>query len=114
MDSGRLHIKSPPAQKFRSDPMNTPPFALRAIDHVVLRVVDLDNMASFYRDVLGCTDERAQPELGLSHLRAGGSLTALVPIDGQLGASGGQAPGRAGRKRHHLARQARDGEKVVR
>src|SRR3546814_20595226 len=96
MDSGRLHIKSPPAQKFRSDPMNTHPFALRAIDHVVLRVVDLDNMASFYRDVLGCTDERAQPETGLYHLRAGGSLLALVTIDGKLVAIGGSAPGREG------------------
>src|SRR3546814_12203504 len=83
MDSGRLRIKSPLAQEFRSDPMNTPPFALRAIDHVVLRVVDLDNMASFYRDVLGCTDERAQPEIGLYQLRAGGSLIDLVTIDGR-------------------------------
>src|SRR3546814_10058268 len=83
--------------------MNTPPFALRAIDHVVLRVVDLDNMASFYRDVLGCTDERAQPEIGLYQLRAGGSLIDLVTIDGKLGAMGGAAPGREGRNVDHFA-----------
>src|SRR3546814_13362742 len=96
MDSGRLHIKSPPAQKFRSDPMNTHPFALRAIDHVVLRVVDLDNMASFYRDVLGCTDERAQPAIGPYQLRAGGSLMDPVPIHVKPGPWAGRAPGRRG------------------
>ena len=45
--------------------METPPFALRAIDHVVLRVIDIDRMAGFYREVLGCTDERTQSEIGL-------------------------------------------------
>src|SRR3546814_7510677 len=83
--------------------MNTPPFSLRGIDHVVLRVVDLENMASFYRDVLGCTDERAQPESGLYQLRAGGSLIDLVTIDGKLGAMGGAAPGREGRNVDHFA-----------
>ena len=63
--------------------MTTPPFALRAIDHVVLRVVDLDRMAGFYREVLGCTDERAQSEIGLFQLRAGSSLIDLVTIDGK-------------------------------
>lgn len=37
--------------------MESPPFMLRAIDHIVLRVVDLDRMLGFYRDTLGCTDE---------------------------------------------------------
>ena len=73
--------------------MNTHPFALRAIDHVVLRVVDLDRMVAFYREVLGCTDERVQAEIGLYQLRAGDSLIDLVTIDGKLGATGGAAPG---------------------
>ena len=73
--------------------MNTPPFTLRAIDHVVLRVVDLDRMVAFYREVLGCTDERVQAEIGLYQLRAGDSLIDLVTIDGKLGATGGAAPG---------------------
>src|SRR3546814_12063847 len=88
---------------FRSTAMNTPPFTLRAIDHVVLRVVDLDRMARFYREVLGCTDERVQAGIGLYQLRAGGSLIDLVTIDGQLGATGGAAPGRDGRNVDHFA-----------
>ena len=83
--------------------MTTPPFALRAIDHVVLRVVDLDRMTGFYREVLGCTDERAQPEIGLFQLRAGSSLIDLVTIDGKLGAMGGAAPGPEGRNVDHFA-----------
>lgn len=83
--------------------METPPFTLRAIDHVVLRVVDLDRMVAFYREVIGCTDERTQAEIGLYQLRAGGSLIDLVTIDGKLGAMGGAAPGREGRNVDHFA-----------
>lgn len=83
--------------------MDTPPFSLRAIDHVVLRVVDVGRMARFYRDVLGCTDERTQAEIGLYQLRAGGSLIDLVTVDGKLGAMGGAAPGAEGRNVDHFA-----------
>jgi len=83
--------------------VDTPPFALRAIDHVVLRVVDLDRMAGFYRNVLGCTDERTQAEIGLYQLRAGSSLIDLVTVDGKLGAMGGAAPGIEGRNVDHFA-----------
>ncbi|HWW56625.1 MAG TPA: VOC family protein [Sphingopyxis sp.] len=83
--------------------MNTPPFTLRAIDHVVVRVVDLDRMVAFYQDVLGCTDERTQSEIGLYQLRAGSSLIDLVTIDGKLGAMGGAAPGPEGRNVDHFA-----------
>ena len=34
-----------------------PPFAMRGIDHIVLRVVDLPRMLAFYHEVLGCTNE---------------------------------------------------------
>lgn len=83
--------------------MSVPPFAMIGIDHVVLRVVDLDRMLAFYRDVLGCTDERAQPEIGLFQLRAGRSLIDLVTIGGRLGAAGGAAPGAEGRNLDHFA-----------
>jgi catechol 2,3-dioxygenase-like lactoylglutathione lyase family enzyme len=58
---------------------------IREIDHLVLRVVDLDGMLHFYCDVLGCTIERRQDSIGLVQLRAGRSLVDLVPIDGELG-----------------------------
>lgn len=83
--------------------METPPFTLRAIDHVVLRVVDRDRMVAFYQNVLGCAVERTQPEIGLYQLRAGTSLIDLVTIDGKLGAMGGAAPGPEGRNVDHFA-----------
>jgi len=83
--------------------MDTPPFALRGLDHLVLRVVDLDRMRSFYKEVLGCTDEREQPEIGLYQLRAGYALIDLVTIAGKLGAVGGAAPGTEGRNLDHFA-----------
>lgn len=82
--------------------MDRPPFALRAIDHLVLRVRDVEAMLAFYRDVLGCTLERRRDELGLIQLRAGDSLIDLVPVDGPLGRAGGAAPGREGRNLDHL------------
>ena len=75
---------------------------IQCIDHLVLRVVDLPKMIGFYRDVLGCTMERDQPELGLYQLRAGRSLLDLVTVDGPLGRQGGAAPGPGGRNLDHL------------
>lgn len=68
-------------------------FRIRAIDHLVLRVIDLDAMLAFYCGALGCTVERRQDEIGLVQLRAGNSLIDLVPVSGELGRAGGAAPG---------------------
>lgn len=76
--------------------------AIRAIDHIVLRVVGLDAMIAFYCDVLGCRVERRQDDIGLVQLRAGAALLDLVPVDGKLGRMGGAAPGREGRNLDHV------------
>jgi catechol 2,3-dioxygenase-like lactoylglutathione lyase family enzyme len=75
---------------------------IREIDHLVLRVVDLDAMLRFYCGALGCTVERRQDEIGLVQLRAGRSLIDLVPVDGKLGKMGGAAPGKEARNLDHL------------
>ncbi|AYQ27670.1 MULTISPECIES: VOC family protein [unclassified Polaromonas] len=75
---------------------------IRDIDHIVLRVVNLDAMVNFYTQVLGCTPERRQDEIGLVQLRAGRSLVDLVPIDGKLGQAGGAAPGKEARNVDHF------------
>ena len=84
-------------------PIANPPFSLKGLDHIVLRVTNLDRMLAFYREVVGCSDEREQAEIGLFQLRAGHSLIDLVTIDGQLGATGGTAPGVEGRNVDHFA-----------
>lgn len=78
------------------------PIQLREIDHLVLRVVNLDAMRAFYCDVLGCTVERVQEAIGLLQLRAGRSIVDLVPVDGKLGRAGGAAPGAEGRNMDHF------------
>ena len=75
---------------------------VREIDHLVLRVVDLDRMLRFYCDALGCTVQRRQDDIGLVQLRAGRSMVDLVPVDGKLGRAGGAAPGREGRNVDHV------------
>jgi glyoxylase I family protein len=75
------------------------PFAVREIDHIVLRVRDLARSLAFYCEILGCTVEREQPDFGLTQLRAGRSLIDLVTLDGPLGA--GEPPGE-GRNLEHF------------
>jgi catechol 2,3-dioxygenase-like lactoylglutathione lyase family enzyme len=74
----------------------------RDIDHLVLRVVDLDAMLAFYTGLLGCRIERRDDALGLVQLRAGRSLIDLVPVGGNLGRAGGAPPGREGRNLDHF------------
>ena len=75
---------------------------LRNIDHVVLRVRDLEAMQRFYCDVLGAKYVAYRPEFGMTHLRAGASIIDLVAVDGPLGKAGGIAPGKEGRNMDHL------------
>ena len=75
---------------------------IREIDHLVLRVVNLDSMLRFYCGALGCTVERRQDEIGLVQLRAGRSLIDLVPVEGKLGRAGGAASGKEGRNLDHF------------
>ena len=63
-------------------------FQIKHLDHLVLRVTDLKATMSFYIDVLGCSVEKVQDDLGLYQLRAGTALIDLVPIDGELGRRG--------------------------
>jgi glyoxylase I family protein len=82
--------------------MPTDPIAIRAIDHVVLRVTDLVRVQRFYEDVLGCAEVRRQDAIGLVQLRAGSAMLDLVPVDGKLGRMGGAAPGSEGRNVDHI------------
>jgi catechol 2,3-dioxygenase-like lactoylglutathione lyase family enzyme len=77
-------------------------FRIHHIDHVVLRVRDVDAMVRFYTEVLGCTLEKVQDKLGLYQLRAGGSLIDLITLDGELGRRGGAAPRDEGRNLDHF------------
>src|SRR5262249_53457517 len=78
------------------------PLVILGIDHVVLRVRDVARMQQFYCDVLGCTLEKVQAEIGLTQLRAGRSLIDLVDVAGKLGRMGGAPPGQEGRNMDHL------------
>ena len=73
------------------------------IDHVVLRVADVERSLGFYCGVLGCREERRIEALGLVQLRAGRGLIDLVDVNSPLGKAGGPAPGEGGRNVDHVA-----------
>ena len=88
---------------------------IRDIDHVVLRVVDLERVARFYVEVLGARWERRRESIGLHQLRAGSALIDLVPVDGPLGRQGGAPPGQEGRNVDHICFRVLpwDGEAIL-
>jgi len=70
--------------------------SVAGLDHLVLRVADLDRAIQFYGEVLGCHVERRLDEPKLVQLRAGTSMIDLVPA--------GSAPQPAeGRNLDHFA-----------
>ena len=73
------------------------------IDHVVLRVRDVQRSLRFYCDVLGCHVEREVEKLGLIQLRAGSALIDLVDLEKPIGRLGGAPPGKGGRNVDHFA-----------
>lgn len=51
---------------------------IRDIDHLVLRVRDIERMRRFYCDVLGAEHVAYRPKFRMSHLRIGSSMIDLV------------------------------------
>ena len=88
---------------------------VESVDHVVLRVTDVDKVGSFYVDVLGGRWDRRRPDIGLHHLRLGQLMIDLVPVDGPLGQMGGAAPGTDGHNVDHVAFRVRpwDGDQIL-
>jgi len=79
------------------------PFEILGLDHIVVRVTDLERALAFYCGALGLARERTQEEIGLYQLRAGRTLIDLVPVDSKLGRMGGGAPRQDGRNIDHFA-----------
>ncbi len=78
-------------------------FAILGIDHVVLRVSDVERSIAFYCGVFGCTVERRLEDAGIYQLRAGRSLIDLVDVNASFGRKGGPAPGPDGHNMDHFA-----------
>ncbi|MEC9344640.1 MAG: VOC family protein [Pseudomonadota bacterium] len=71
-----------------------PALTVARLDHVVLRVTDIDRALAFYTGLLGMAELRRVERLGLVQLRAGASMLDLVP--------GTPAPGPDGRNMDHV------------
>ncbi|MFM0227432.1 VOC family protein [Paraburkholderia dipogonis] len=74
---------------------------IREIDHIVIRATNIEVMARFYCDVLGCRIEKEQRDLGLTQLRAGRSLIDLLQVGAKLDHAENGVPG-TGRNMDHV------------
>lgn len=83
--------------------MSARPFATQGLDHIVLRVRDLEQSLRFYTNALDGSVERRLDALGLIQVRLGASLIDLVPVESPLGKLGGAAPGKDARNLDHFA-----------
>jgi glyoxylase I family protein len=77
-------------------------FRVQHIDHVVLRVADMERSVDFYTQVLGGAIKKRNEQYGMIHLGAGSSMIDLVDVNGPLGAMGGGAPGKERRNVDHF------------
>ena len=80
---------------------DAPCFLLQGLDHVVLRVADMDRALGFYCGVLGCVEERPVERIGLVQLRAGRAMIDLIPSGS--GVSGESRSGGPERNLDHFA-----------
>jgi glyoxylase I family protein len=62
-----------------------PPFDLKAIDHVVLIVDDLERAVKWYAEVVGATEEGDLRQFGMVQLRVGASMIDLVDAASEEG-----------------------------
>jgi catechol 2,3-dioxygenase-like lactoylglutathione lyase family enzyme len=67
---------------------------IRHIDHIVLRVKDMQCMVRFYTDVVGASFVAWRPDFNMTHLRVGASLIDLV--------AGAELPAGKGRNMDHF------------
>jgi catechol 2,3-dioxygenase-like lactoylglutathione lyase family enzyme len=74
-------------------------FSIQRIDHVVLRVRNIEHSLAFYTSVLGCDVKKRRDDLGMIHLSAGSSMIDLVDVNGSIGRQGGEP---AGKQRHNV------------
>ena len=79
-----------------------PLFPIKHLDHVVLRVSNLERSVDFYTKVLGCSIRKKNEKYAMIHLGAGGSLIDLVDVKGPLGMAGGEPPGKERRNLDHF------------
>src|ERR1700680_1418344 len=59
--------------------LGDPALRIKGLDHIVLRVADIDRAIDFYGRVVGLHVERRLATIGLVQLRAGAAMIDLVP-----------------------------------
>ncbi|HEY1881687.1 MAG TPA: VOC family protein [Candidatus Cybelea sp.] len=82
--------------------MTRPPFAIDAIDHVLLLVQGMDESLAFYEGVLGAVLESRLPDYAMAQLRVGRSHIDLVDTKSPQG-RWGRPGGAGGRNVDHIA-----------
>jgi len=81
------------------------PINIKQIDHIVIRVMNLEKMIAWYETVLGCELERGPGDFRLAQLRAGNSLIDLVDANSDFGRKAGLEPDHGAPTMDHVCLQ---------
>jgi len=77
------------------------PIHITKLDHIVMRVANIEKSIRFYRDVLGCPEKRISN--GLYQYQAGASMIDLVSIENDISQRPGLEPPGVCRNVDHFA-----------
>ena len=77
------------------------PIHITQLDHIVMRVANIEKSICFYRDILGCPEKRISN--GLYQYQAGASMIDLVPITSDTSRRSGSESTEACRNVDHFA-----------
>jgi catechol 2,3-dioxygenase-like lactoylglutathione lyase family enzyme len=62
--------------------MDSPPLHIVGIDHLLLKVGDMETALSFYVGVLGCAIKSRLPQYGMAEIKVGDQGLDLVEVQG--------------------------------
>jgi glyoxylase I family protein len=69
--------------------MSEPPIRIRGLDHLLVKVGDMETALAFYGNVIGCAIKSRLPQHGMAELAVGEHGLDLVDVSGAEGAWAG-------------------------
>jgi catechol 2,3-dioxygenase-like lactoylglutathione lyase family enzyme len=94
--------------------LKSPALRIRGLDHLLLKVVDMERAIAFYQGVLGCNLKQRLPQYAMAELVVGGQGLDLVDVSTNEGAWAAPSNPDDGNLHHFCLAAAVDDEAALR